>query len=757
MIGRREELAELRSRLDWRQRLVTLTGPGGIGKSRLAAEARSQLERGLPGGGWAVELGDLAEPGLLAAAVARAIGVPVQEDAGGAEHLAEALEDRPALLVLDGCDQVLEPCARLASSLLERCPGLRVLATSRQPLGVTGESVVQIGPLPYPDPDRLPPTNVIAASDAVELFVERAAAVVPGFRLADDNAESIARLCAALGGVPLALELAAARMTVLAPQALLERMDHRYQVLTKGPAGAPRRLQSLRASVEVSYDLCTEAERQLWQRMTVFTGTFELGAVEAVCSGDGIDEIDVLDLVDSLLEKSVLMREDADPSQVRYRLLESLRTFGAERLGPDAASWRHRHLAWCRGVLAETADRWFGAEQPALLRRLRLEQANIGAALELATTADPAAVPVMVAAAEPLWVTSDRVGEAQHWLARLHRAESTAPDVRRQAALVAAWLAVVQGKGAAGAALLEDAGPMSAYPLLRGRATWPLVAGTAALVGGRYAEADRALAAAVHQGRLDGDEQACATGELLLGLARLVGGDHEAAAASAHSCLELTEPVGELQLRSQALGLLGLTALGRGDAGAADEAARTALGLQASLGARGTVALLLEVLAGVAAADADAGRAATLLGAAESLGRGAPGWFPLLAEERERVSSSLRRALGERSFQARTRAGSSMSTEEAVRFGLGEATEVTADAAGVSRVPPGSPLTARELEVAGLVARGRSNREIAATLHISPRTAQGHVENILHKLGFGSRAQVAAWVVEREGSAQRGP
>jgi predicted ATPase/DNA-binding CsgD family transcriptional regulator len=757
MIGRREELAELRSRLDGRQRLVTLTGPGGIGKSRLAAEARSQLERGLPGGAWMVELGDLAEPGLLAAVVARAIGLPVQDDLGGADHLAEALEDRPALLVLDGCDQVLEPCARLARSLLERCPGLRVLATSRQPLGVTGESVVQVGRLPFPDPDRLPPANVIAASEAVELFVDRATAVVPGFRLADDNAESIARLCAALGGVPLALELAAARMTVLSPQALLERMDQRYGVLTKGAAGAPRRLRSLRASVEVSYDLCTDAERQLWQRMTVFTGTFELGAVEAVCSGDGIDEVEVLDLVDSLLEKSVLVREDADLSEVRYRLLESLRTFGAERLGPDAARWRHRHLAWCRQLLAETADRWFGAEQPALLRRLRLEDANIGAALELATTADPAAVPVMVAAAEPLWLTSDRVGEARHWLARLHRAEATAPEVRCRAALVAAWLAAVQGDGAVAVALLEDAGAVSASPLLRGRATWPLVAGAAALVEGRYAEAHRALAAGVHQGRLDGDELACATGELLQGLARLLGGDHEAAAASLHSCLELTEPVGELHLRSQALGLLGLTALGRGDARAAGEAAGEALRLQASLGARGTVALLLEVLAGVAAADADAGRAATLLGAAESLGRGAaPGWLPLLAEERERVSSAVRRALGERFFRARSRAGASMSADEAVRFGLGEASaEVTADAVDGSRLPSGSPLTARELEVAGLVARGRSNREIAATLHISPRTAQGHVENILHKLGFGSRAQVAAWVVERGGSAQR--
>jgi predicted ATPase len=320
-IGRRRELSEVR-RLLSTSRLVTLTGIGGAGKTRIARRLTSDLERSYRGGAWMVELADLLDPQLLGHTVAGVLGLQVQSGARDPALLTGFLRDRQALLTLDNCEHLSAGCAELVVELLEACPDLKVQATSRQPLGIAGEAIFMVPPLSVPDTEHLPPLDAFGQYESVTLFVERASAALPSFGLTPENAESVARLVNALEGVPLALELAAARIRVLSPEAMLERINDRYHLLSRGFRDAPARQQSLMASVDWSYDLCTPQERTLWSRLSVFTGGFQLDAAEAVCAGDGLAEGEILDLVASLLDKSVLVRDD--DTTVRYRMLETL-------------------------------------------------------------------------------------------------------------------------------------------------------------------------------------------------------------------------------------------------------------------------------------------------------------------------------------------------------------------------------------------------------------------------------------------------
>ena len=376
LLGRRAELAEIR-RLLGAARLVTLTGQVGIGKTTLARAAAADHERARREDTWTVELADLVDPDLLGHSVAGAFGVQLPYGAAGPDDVAAAVADRAGLLVLDGCEAMLGAAVELVAVLLTRAPRLRVLATSQRQLGVTGEVVVQVGPL--------------AADDAQALFVTRASAALPSFRLTEDNAAAVAELCEALEGVPLALELAAARILVLSPQGILDRLGDRQRLLAKGARDAPARQRSLRASLEASDDLCTPDERLLWARLSVFTGGFPLEAAEVVCAGDGIDAPDVLDLVDGLLEKSVLTREDDGTSYVRFRMLESLREYAAQKLtAQQQHTGRDRHLAWYADLVREAATGSFGPQQTEWCRTLRREHGNLREALRHAV-GDPQA------------------------------------------------------------------------------------------------------------------------------------------------------------------------------------------------------------------------------------------------------------------------------------------------------------------------------------------------------------------------------
>ena len=740
LLGRRHELAALRRTLG-SARLVTLTGQSGIGKTTLARAAAADHERARREDTWAVDLADLVDPDLLGLSVAGAFGVHLPYGAARAGDVAAAVADRTGLLVLDGCESMLDAAVELVAVLLAKAPHLRVLATSQRHLGVTGEVVVPVGPL--------------AADEAQALFAARAAAALPSFRLTEDNAAAVAGLCEALEGVPLAVELAAARILVLSPQGILDRLSNRLgdrqRLLAKGARDAPARHRSLRASLEASNDLCTPDEQLLWARLSVFTGGFPLEAAEVVCAGDGIDGADVLDLVDGLLEKSVLTREDDGASYVRFRMLESLREYAAEHLSAkQQEAGRDRHLAWYADLVRAATDASFGTEQAGWYRTLRREHGNLREALRHAVD-DPrhaAQALEMVTALEPYWAASGRLGEARHWLARASAIAEADASTRARALAMAAWTATLQGEPESGRSLLDEAAALLAGGAVDDAARAHVLVARAVEASwrGSPAEALAPLEEALSAARTAGDRPLESSALFVLALCRGFAGDLDGAGAALQACVDLTGPAGEAHVQSYALAALGMLDLRRGDVDAATDLERRALVMKVDLGDRSATAFVLEVLAWVAAVERRPERAATLLGAADALWRHLgvdPDAVPYLSVNRRRSEQHAGIDRGAASFRAAFRRGEALSDEQVLALALEQAPVEEAPEEPV-------PLTRRELEVAPLVGSGLSNREIAERLQISQRTVESHVDSILRKLGFGSRTQVVAWVVERE-------
>jgi non-specific serine/threonine protein kinase len=735
--GRREELAALRQSLG-SARLVTLTGPGGIGKTTLARAAATDHERVRREETWLLDLAELVDPDLLGQSAAAAFGLRLSGAATGPADVAAAVADRAGLLVVDGCETMHDGAVRLVSVLLATAPRVRVLATSHRRLGVTGEVVVPVGPLP--------------ADDAQALFAARAAATLPAFRLTDENTGAVAGVCDTLDGVPLAVELAAARIAVLPPQGILDRLTDRHRLLTKGAHGAPARQRSLCASLEVSHDLCTPAERLLWARLSVFTGGFTLEAAETVCAGDGVDGTDVLDLVDGLLEKSVLARVDDGACYVRFRMLESLRQYAASRLDPgQQRALRDRHLAWCADLVRSAADGWFGRDQVRWLRTLRLEHGNLREALRHALDDPRHATTALevVTALEPYWVVTGRLGEARYWLARASAVASPPADLRAASLALASWTATVLGDPATGGSMLDEAVSADA-PDRRVTARVLLAHAIAATWQGSPAGALAPVELAVTAARAAGDRQREATALLVRGLCRGFTGDLEAAEASLQASADLTGAAGEVHVRSYALAALAALALLRGETDRAGDLGRTALTMTTDLADRSASAFVLEVLAWVAAAGGgdrrSRERAAVLLGAADAWWRHLgvdPDRVPHLAPARRRGEGLVGIDRDEAGFGTAFRRGASLPDEEVLDLALGREQPEPEPEEEV-------PLTRREQQVARLVGYGLANREIAEQLGISQRTVESHVDHTLRKLGFGSRTQVAAWVAERE-------
>lgn len=732
MLGRRQEVFDLRRTLG-SARLVTLTGPGGIGKTTLARAAAADHQRAHREETFAVDLADLVEPDLLGHSVAAAFGIQPPYGAASVQDVAAAVADRAGLLVLDGCEAMLDAAVELVVVLLAKAPRLRVLATSQRQLGVTGEVVLPVGPL--------------APDDARALFAARAAAALPSFRLTDDNAAPIAELCHVLEGVPLAVELAAARVLVLSPQEILDRLADRQRLLAKGARDAPLRQRSLRASLETSSALCTPSERLLWARLSVFTGGFALEAAEGVCAGDGIDQADVLDLVDGLIEKSVLTREDDSASYVRFRMLESLREFAAGRLTAEQRlTLLDRHLTWYVGQVSAAERSSFGPEQAGWYRALRRDHGNLREALRHAVgDARHAGMALeMVTALEPYWMVTGRLGEARHWLSRASAVAEADAGTRARAFAMAAWTAVLQGQPEVGRSMVDEATALvedgSVDEAVRGRV---LVARAVETTWrGNPGEALAPLEEAVATARAAGDRFLESTALLVLGLCRGFTGDLDGATSTLQECVELTEPAGEVHVRSCALAALGMLALLRGTPDTAADLERQALAITMELGDRSTSAFVLEVLGWVAAAERRRERAATLLGAADARWRHLGvdlDVVPYLSVARRTCDERAGIDRGAPDVRDAFRRGAALPDEQVLALAL--------EHAPTERVPDEAPLTRRELEVAHLIGRGFSNREIAEQLSISQRTVESHVDHTLRKLGFGSRTQVVAWVI----------
>jgi predicted ATPase/class 3 adenylate cyclase len=387
-VGREKETDAARRMLA-QTRLLTLTGTGGAGKTRLALQLAAEVIEDFPDGVWLVELAPLTDPTLLPQTVAAVLGLA--EEGGDrtlAQTLADALRLKSLLLIWDNCEHLVDACAHLAESLLRACPGLRLLATSREALEIAGETVLPISSLALPPAPPLPPTETLAGYESVRLFVERATTALPAFRLSDGNAPAVAQVCARLDGIPLALELAAARVRVLAPQQIAARLDDRFRLLSGGSRTALPRQQTLRALIDWSYDLLPPTEKTLLRRLSVFAGGWSLEAAEAVCAGQHLNGAEVegwevLDLLARLVAKSLVVAETPDEGQVRYRLLENLRSYARERLAErgEAAAVSARHRDWFLSLAEEAEPNLSSPEQASWLNRLEGDHDNLRAAL----------------------------------------------------------------------------------------------------------------------------------------------------------------------------------------------------------------------------------------------------------------------------------------------------------------------------------------------------------------------------------------
>jgi non-specific serine/threonine protein kinase len=732
-----------------RHRLVTLRGPAGVGKTRLALRAAADLRDSFADGCWLVQLSPLQAPELLARTVSEALGLPDEAAGDAPQVLGQNLAERELLLLLDTCEHLTEACAELAALLLPAAPGLRILATSRAALGLPTEHPLVISPLEVPAADDA----TAAHADAVTLFVDRARAAVPGFALTPQNTPAVAELCRRLDGIPLALELAAVRLRGMPVEELLARLSDRFRVLGTARTSTDRH-RTLRAAVAWSYELCTPAEQKLWAELSVFPGGFGLPAAEYVC-GPGTGET-----LRRLADKSVIQAV----SDGRFQLLDTMREFGAELLhaagAAAAVQVRARHRDYYLGLTEQaTAGSMTGA-QTGWLNRLTAETANLRVALDFCFTAqsslaagDEARAGLrMTRALLPYWLMTGQFTEGRRWHAL---AAAVAPGSLDNAWAVfgAGVLAVQQGDFATGGPLLTRATGLAEAAADEDLAAHVTDArGMLAFYSGDLPAAQAEFEAALATGERAGfsDPIALAT-YIRLASVCLLTFDLDRAVKLCQECIRRCDELDEQWARGSALWVRGAARWLSGDNAAAIEDALACLRIKERLGDLHTIAMSFDLISVCLVATSDFERTAVLHGASERLWTllSAPVLMgPAYAEIRKSTADTARNALGEERFDALAGYGYALPLSVALAVAKGEAP--AAPPAGTAA--PGTearPLTRREKEIAGLVADGLGNREIAERLYLSKRTVDSHLEHIFTKLGFTSRTQLAAWVRER--------
>lgn len=680
-VDRRTELAEVRKLLT-SARLVTLAGIGGVGKTRLALRVASTVREDFADGVWLVELADVPDSALLIAVVAASLGVRDESARPLPEMVVEFLSDRTALLVLDNCEQVAAAAAGLVETWLQACPDLRILATTREPLDIAGEAVLRVSPLPVPDPDQEPSVRDGHRTDAVTLFVDRAKAVVPTFELTEDNRAAAARICARLDGLPLAIELAAARIRTMSPDQILQRLDDRYALLTRGSRTAPTRQQTLRWCIDWSYQLCDSTEQRLWARLSVFVGGFELDAAEDVC-GTGLESDSPLDVVSSLVDKSILIRAESS-GVVRFRMLESVREFGRQKLRElgEYADLCQRHCDWYERLVLDAEADWISDRQDYWIARLDREQPNLREALEYCSTRDSeraGAAGLRIAAALYLfWNFRGMYGEARSCVRRSlnHPARQPVPDCIKAIA-VGCIMAAVQGDLREAATLLKRGRALAEQaPTPMNRTLIAYCDGAVEFYRGKFASAATFFERAVEGFGADQRGPLYVAALTVLGWTHELAGDTRRALEYHRAVFDITEARGELMFRSSALRDMGVAAWREGERSKAIEFVENALRVNRRMGSPVVAALSLEALAWmvVGGDGGDAERAAVLMGAVNGLWRsmGNPDSIFPMPQYHDECVRVARSALGTHGFDSAFRSGEAMGMEEAVSYALGE-------------------------------------------------------------------------------------
>ncbi|GAA1040089.1 LuxR family transcriptional regulator [Virgisporangium ochraceum] len=725
-VGRRRELAEARRKLA-DGRLVTVVGPGGVGKTRLAVRLAADLARGFRDGAWLVELGKLRDPALVTHTAMAALDLRDQAASEPRELLLRHLRDAELLLVVDNCEHLLDAAAGLIGEVLRAAPAVRVVATSQAPLRAAGEHVLPVPPLPLPPDDPTDqPLERLRGNDAVRLFVERAAAASGDFELTDANRAAVVDLCRRLDGLPLAIELAAVQTRALAPAQILDRLHDRFALLTRGTRAALPRHETLRATLEWSYDRLTPAEQTLLSRLSVFAGRFTLDDIEAVCCFGDVPVERSVELVSSLVDRSLLQREPAAGTAV-YRLHETTREYAGSTRSPDGLEqrWADHYLRRCARFAAEGRFRlvewltWIEPEIDNIRALLRALSGDVrGAAL----------------ATSLIWYWITRATtEGARWLDELAPAAASP-----WTCFVRGFLAVLQRDPGVAVPVLER-GVLAARGAGQPDVLCQLLAMTAiaADLAGDRRSAERLLDEAVALSADRDDVGAALMVHQARTLTSLGNGDLETARSAAADGARLSRSAGDLYSLTMMLLNQGFAALRSGDADEAERRFDEALRIARRVDDRVAQCYLLGGLGACAASARDPRRAAQLLGAMEGLRVevGAivhSGMEPALSA----ASASVRAALGPARFESSLREGRRMSRADALRLALRE----------VAAPGPDGPLTQREKDVAWLVAGGVSNKDIGARLFISERTVESHVRNILTKLGFRTRTQIASWV-----------
>jgi predicted ATPase/DNA-binding CsgD family transcriptional regulator len=740
-IGREHELAQAK-RLLQGSHLVTLTGPGGSGKTRLCIAVAAEVAGDYPDGVYFVPLAPVRDPGLVPSTIVQSIGLQDARDVPLIEHLISQLRERQLLLVIDNFEHLLAG-APVVTRLLRETSTVRILVSSRSPLHVSGEQECPVPPLAVPGMNARPTAASLAACESVRLFIERAVGVVPGFTLDDENAPAVAQIACRLDGLPLAIELAAARVKLLPPQVLLPRLDHSLGLLTGGSRDLPDRQQALRATIAWSYDLLTEGARRLLAVCSVFAGGASLEAIETVC--DAVDiGLPVLDGLQELVDQS-LLRQVPRPGSVRYAMLETIGEYAAGRLEsmPEAEAVRDAHAAAFL-TLAEADGRpHAGLARKQWLERVDAEQNNIRAALSWYRQRDPPAALRLAAAMAAFWSLRGHHTEGRHRLGDLLELVPKASMARVSALAGAAWLAIDQGGYAEAAGLLSESIRMS-HTL--GDTVGEAIA---TVYLGRCMMSNRDLAAGVPLVEraatlVSGTDDRPATAFVTFysGLVALLTGRLETACGLFARCTAMAAELGLEPLNARARQMLGFPLLELGELAAARAALAESFPVCMEVGDRWVVQIGLAGFIGLAAKTGRPRLALRLAGAGHAYRDANEFSMPVPIEEIVDRWLAPARARAGRSAERLVEEGRRLTPEEAVDLVLANEPD--------DAPPPGSRprLTRREAEVAALAARGLTNRDIAAQLFLSVRTVEVHVDHILTKLGFHTRTQLAAWALE---------